>query len=380
MNIKKRAFNRFKEDLFFQWDILLSMLEPIFWFYLVIPVLLFGTFFIIDLWQNPTIYWPNSYPLSGIIIILLLLSSTGNFRTFLFEADLVYLIHQKTAMAQFRICGLLISVGKTIIQITLALALLLPILLNIYQHSPQEIMMLATVMLAYKLVVMSSRKLVESQFIRWFLAGIAFLGAFLIITKLPTILTICIGILLIVALLIFHLTAAQNNQRFYQEIETDFMDRYKYFRLRMFFSVFDENAPVKVEAIPKKQKKKPSFLYRNSRRIFKVRTQENSLLEFSLKAFFRSREDLSIFFRMLIIPNFIITLYPANWFKLIIYLFTIFSIRNYMTEVYEKITEHAFFQVVPVDEKVVQSTRKRFLNWVSLSVIILMGISWLLLL
>lgn len=380
MKNKKLTFNRFKEDLFFQWEILFSLLEPIFWIYLVIPILFFGTFFIIDLWQNPTIYWPNSYSYSGIIIILLLLSSTGNFRTFLFGADLIYLIQQKTAMAQFRICGFIVSVMKGIIQITLALTFLLPVLLTIYQHSPQEIMMLATVMLAYKLLVMSSRRIFESQVIRWLLAGIAFLGAFLIITKLPILLGLCIGLFLIVALLMFHLASVHNNHRFEQEIETDFMDRYKYIRLRMFFSALDENAPVKVEAIPKKQKKKPSFLFRNSRRIFKVRNQENSLLEFCLKAFFRSREDRSIFFRMLIIPNIIISLFPAMWFKLILYLFTIFAIRNYMTEMYEKITKHAFFQVVPVDEKVVHSTQKRFLNWSSLPFIILMGISWFLLL
>ncbi len=366
MSIKKVFIKRLIQEWRFQWDVIHTVLDGVVFIYLVVPALFFAGLFYRDAWQDISSIWPDYYPFVGLVFIMLLLSSSGNFRSYLLEADLLYFVQKKKALYHLKIYGFILSLIKVLLHVILLLMIALPVLVLVYNFSHKEIGSLFLIISGYKLVIMTINKAFKKIRYKIPLSTLVFIAAILSITTLSAEVYGFIGFLLIIITIIFHLQFAKNNHHFYRELEIENTEHHKYIGLLMGFSAM-LGSSLEIEKAATYNRRKPLLLFRGSKRIFKVRNEENGLLEFCLKAFLRNKTYRSSYFKLVGVTSLALAFLPP-WLKVVIYLLFIFFSRSWMKGIYSKIIEHPFFQVVKIDEGNIFATQHRFRNCYTITV------------
>lgn len=367
MSGRKLFFKRFVQELLYQWNVIQAVLDWSIILYIVIPTIILIPFLYVDVWQNIQIYWSDQVPFSILVLIVLLLSVTGNFRTYLLEADVIFLLQQKSLLYQLKLFGFLSSCIQLIAGTTFIFALILPILIQVYQFSGMHVVVLFFAICAFRFLFLTLKKIINRSFVKWLVFLFAFLGSILSILQFDSAVIGGGGLLVVVVMFIFHLLQLTKTSRwFLKEIEIEVMERVKYIRLILNFSM-------EIEKEPYKLKKRPIYFFPKSKRIFKIRNEENGLLELLIKAFVRNRSFVKSYFQLLIITISAIIVLPI-WLKWVIFISCIFFINSWLSSIFKKMMNNHFFDVAPFNKDMSYQVWARFKKWVAYPVIIATGV------
>lgn len=368
MTGKKIFMKRFIREWHFHWNVIHSVIDWTITLYVLVPALIIAPFLYADFWRNIPIYWDGQLPFSLLLLVILFLSAGGNIRTYLFDADLLFLIQRRDILGQLKKGGFLFSIFLAFSGVALIFIVVLPVLVNIYHFSLIEILCLYLAVCAFKLFILTIKKTIDRTIYRWILYLVLFIGSVRLIASLSSVLYGICGAVCILAVVCFHMAQLKKTNRWFRELEIDERERNKYIKFILHFSAEVEKQPVS-------RRKKPLLLFRHSGRLFKKRDKEHGLLELLLKTFLRNKSYVFSYYQIIVVTCLAITVLPL-WLKWIVAIIFNFFVNAWLKILFKKMLANDFFTVVPLNDQIKDSVWVRFSKWVSLPpVLVILGLT-----
>jgi ABC-2 type transport system permease protein len=372
MTGEKLIIQRFMKESKYQWGIIRTVLDWTILLYLAIPAVVIAPFLYVDVWENIHQYWSPSLPIALLLAPVLFLAASGNLRTYLTEADLLFLLQRKKILHRLKLYGFLSSLLRLILGVGAIIILILPILFKIYQFQPTDVLWLYIAVSAYRLLFLTLKKVINRPLYKWLCFPTAYIVSIVLILNIAPILYGIGSIVLILILFTFHITQiAKTNRWFLKEIEIEDTERARYIKLILNFSM-------EVEKEEFKQKTRPLFFWRKSGRLFTERSQENGLLEILLKAFLRNRGYLVTYFQIIMVTISAIIMLPLGLKWLVFMAFYIF-LNFWLKSLFNKMLSSHFFTVVPYNKELSTTIWIRFKKRMSLPITIFIAVLLILL-
>ncbi|WP_100488301.1 ABC transporter permease [Sporolactobacillus pectinivorans] len=365
MSGTKLFIKRFRQQFQFQWNVIRSVVDWPIMLYIVIPAAAIAPFLYADFWRNIHSYWDARLPSSLLVILLLLLSVSGNIRTYLLDADLLFLIQKKKEILQLKRCGLLLSLLFLFLFETVLFILALPVLITIYHYSQVQLLSLFLAVSAFKLTLMTIKKLTDSLVYRWLFMILAYCLASVLLVSAPILWAVC-GMFCFVIMIYLNIIQLKKTNRWIKDLETESAEQTKYIKFILAFSMGVEKPSVT-------RRKRPLVFFRNSGRIFKKRSKENGLLEFLLKTFLRNKSYVLSYYQLTIITCFAAVLLPL-WLKWVAFILFIWFINFWVKILFRKMCAHDFFTIVSFDPAISDPVWLRLQKWLAVPPSIFMGI------
>nr|WP_295972291.1 ABC transporter permease [uncultured Bacillus sp.] len=359
---------RLKEEWTYQWNIIKTVLDWTIILYLVIPTVVIGSFMYAEAWQSIELYWSSLIPFPLLLLVLLLLTASGNFRTYLQEADLLYLLQQKPLLHGLKRYGLAWSSFTIMTGTALIFVFILPILLQSYQLSLPEVFHLYIALLAFRLLMITCKKIISRTLTKWLVYPLLFAAVFALLFSVRPVLYGIVGFVCIILLYLYQLSQLTKTNRWFQrEIEMEKAERIKYIKVILNFSNEVEKEKIST-------KKRPWILFPQSNRIFKTRSKENGLLELLLKSFLRSPLYLKSYYQMTTVTIVAIIILPL-WLKWLVFIAFFFFISSWLKSIFNKMKKHSFFAVAPYKEELEDAVWPRFNRWITLPAVSVIGLT-----
>ncbi|MBY7144037.1 ABC transporter permease [Virgibacillus sp. NKC19-3] len=360
---------RFVEEWKFQWKVLRSVFDWSIILYAVVPAFIVAPLVYMEMWQDIHIYWSEEIPLSILIGIILMLSIIGNFRTFLLEADMLFLMQRKQVLYQLKLSGFLYSICQIILSTAVIFIVILPILLFMYDFVVMDILFLFIVVNACRFSMLTLKKVITRVITRWMIFPVVFMVTYMLILHVNGVLLAAASVVVIGGVCYFHVTRfVRTNRYFLQELVIEQTERVRYIKFILMFSQEVEQAPVKQRKLP--------MLFPNSKHMFQKRNKENGLLEFLLKAFLRHKGYMVSLSQIVGLTIFGVIVLPV-WLKWMLCICFVFFLNTWTKSIYLKLIESPFFVVVPYGgEEVTYAVWPRFRRWiVGPSIVFVAGVS-----
>lgn len=366
MDGKTIFLKRYKENHKYQWGVFTSIIDWTIAVYLIIPGVVITAFLYREAWQSIGKFWSDLIPFSLLVALLLLFSMRGYFRTYVEEADLLYLLQHKNIFCTVKRYGFLSSLLHAAFGNAILFVLLLPVLIQNYKLTAMEVWLLYLALLAVNMLFMTANKLITRSLYKWLLYPLLFLVFLLVFTKASPLVYGSLGVLLFVFLVLFHLFRITNTNRwFYREVEIEDEERAKYVRIIFHFSQEVEKETVRTA-------KRPWILFPQSQRLFNKRSGANGLLELLLKSFLRNRRYVQSYYRMTAVTLAALFILPL-WLKWVVYIAFIVFIASWAESIFRKMKDSPFFAVVPFAEDLHYEVLPRFRNWIALPAVTICG-------
>lgn len=333
--------------------------------YIAIPAMTMAPFLYADFWHHVHAYWSAQLPAFLLPALLLLLSGRGNIRTWLLDADLLFLIQKNGVLQQLKRCGLLSSLFFLVVSEVLLFVLAAPVLVGIYHFSQIQILSLFFMVSAFRLTVMTIKKFADKTLYRWLFLLLSYSLANGLVLTLHTALWLLCGTASLAALICLNWTQLAKTNRWFRDMEIENTEHVRLIRFILQFSSEIEK--------PLSIKRRPLVFFRRSGRLFKTVNKENGLLELLLKTFFRNKGYMLAYLQLTGITCLAVMLLPF-WLKWCVYVLCIPFAWFWLKIVLRKMTASPFFRIVPFDPKISGSVQSRFQKWLGLPVILVTGI------
>lgn len=365
-------FQRFKAEWQYQWGIMKTVLDWTIVLYLVMPTIVIGAFMYAEAWHSIELYWSSLIPFPLMLAVVLLLSAGGQFRTYLLEADMLYLLQRKSILHELKRCALFSSVWFIAAGTALLFLFILPILVQSYHLTGMEVLLLYIGILASRLLFITMHKIISRTLYQWLFNPVFFVALLILLLTLHPVVYGIGGGVMILLLVFFQLSQITRTNRWFQrEIEIEKTERIKYIKIILNFSQEVEKEKIS-------SAKRPWLLFPGSKRIFKTRNKVNGLLEVVLKSFLRNKTNLMSYYKMTAITMGAILVLPL-WLKWIVWLAFVLFIRSWVGGIFRKMKASPFFAVIPYAKDLHYEALPRFQKWIGLPAIALTGILTLLL-
>lgn len=364
MRGKTIFFDRLKEEFFYQLKVLRTVFDWSVILYMVVPFVVILPLFYWDLWQNPQLYWHENIPFIFLLVILLFVSMLGNFRTFVYDADILFLLRKKSLFYSLKSWAFFYSVCRGILGTALLIGLVLPILVLVYDFSFINISFLLLFIIAYQLVQLTIKK-VNLHHLWQKILHVLIISCFAYLyINLNEYLLFLMNLLMIGAFCYAQLIMfVQSKRHFIYELNIEKKERVRHIQWILM-------ASNEVEKLPTRKFRKP-LLFFPSKRIFRKqeKRQQNGLLELLLKAFFRNGVLLNGYLFLISLFVLVIFFVPfwLKWFGFVIFSLLINSLTK---SIYNRLLNEPFFNVVPYKEANYTIVWKSFRKWVGLPTII----------
>lgn len=366
MSGNKLFLHRLMGEFQYQRNVIRTVLDWSILLYIAIPAIAVIPFFYADVWRNIRIYWDARIPVSIVLVLILILSGYGNIRTYLLDADLLFLIQKRKVIHQLKRDSFLYSMFFLFLIECILMLAALPVLVTIYQYTVPQILSLFLVVSAFKLTTMTIKKSVDHVVIRWLLRFITFsLSAMLLASASPLVWIVFGGIAWGLMLWMNVRQFSQTN-RWAKDLETEYEAHIRLIRWILRYT----------NEVPKpqtKSRRKPWFFFRKSGRIFKMRSEENGLLEFFLKSVFRNKARLSLYYKLIGITILAVLFLPL-WLKWTVYALFIWFINKWLGTLFRDMAVSDFFVLVPYRSESAEQAGLRFQKWLAIPPDILVGL------
>ncbi|WP_181833291.1 ABC transporter permease [Bacillus taeanensis] len=374
MTSKKLFFKRVTEEYKFQWGVIRSVFDWSILVYLVIPTIIMVPFLYQDAWQFIHFYWNENIPFSILLFAVLLLALRGNFRTYLMEADLLFLIQRKTVIQQLKQYNFLLSALQLAVGLAVIMIGILPVLILVYNFSPLDVLYLYLAVSGFRFLTLTIKKIVTSSLMKWLFLSLTFSLVFVLIVFTEPFLYGMGSLICILFIVIYHLTKeTKTNRWFSKEIEIEEAERSKYIKLILNFSM-----EVEKESSASTQHKKPLLYFPKSKRMYKRRNKKNGLLELLFKAFFRNKKHVTMYCQLLLITSSAIIVLPI-WLKWILFVIFSFFMHSWLRALYHKMLADPFLNVIPYEKELSKPVWDRFKRLLYVPPVVLAGVLTLLL-
>lgn len=366
MSGNKLFLRRFIGECRYQWQVIHTVLDWSVMLYIAIPTVAIIPFLYADVWRNIRFYWDARIPFSIVLILLLVLSGSGNIRTYLFDADLLFLIQKRKVIDQLKRDGFLNSLLFLFLIECILMLAVLPILVGIYRFTVLQAFSMFWIISAFKLTTMTIKKSVDHAIIRWLLRFISFSAAGILLINASFLLWTVFGVIIWVLMLWLNVRQFSKINLWIKDLETEYDAHTRLIRLILRYT----------NEVPKQQTKnsgKPVLFFRKSGRIFKQRSEENGLLEFLLKSVFRNKTRLSLYYKLIGVTCLAVLFLPLG-LKWAVYVLFIGFINKWLGTLFRDMTVDDFFVLVPYQSESAEQACLRFQKWLSIPPDILVGL------
>ncbi|MDV2581766.1 ABC transporter permease [Alkalibacillus haloalkaliphilus] len=349
---------RLKQDFQRQLKVVRTVIDWTTIVYLILPLL---AVFMLDVWVRPGQYWSEDIPFYVVSLLILLFCSSGSIRTYLYEADVLFLLQRPDLIKRFRLYSFGLSVVKSAMHIIMIILLFLPVLLVIYELKVMDFIFLMLLLIGYKTTILFIRKRFNHLVVSVLMSLVVLSLVGMILTFISPVVYAGIGVVLtfITGYLFMKM---DYKRRLLKDIEME-----NHLRNRLVNLIFHMSNDVEVDMRTKPMKR----VRLRSRRLFKKRTEENVLLEMLIKSVIRHYKYIGSYLQIMLVTLFVIIIVPSYWFVAIIYISFIAFIHSWFNSVYDQLVSSDFFTVVPYSYTKTIFARKRFKRWMTLPSIIL---------
>lgn len=308
------------------------------WLYILIPTLVIGGVMYRSWWCELPI-WSEGIPAMVYLLGALLLSWKGNFRSFLVDADCVFLLKHRNLVINVKSWGYTYTVIVSAIVVGAFTILILPLLFGNFSVSLFQMISFFVYFFGLKMMSTFLRSLKIGKLTeRW--QHFVFEGLLLFVLAFIT------GVLFywvkweglfavfgVTFVLMSHVLARSRVHTL--TITDDELMIEKQEQLKWIHFIY--NLAPELEKTKVISRKKPWF-FRNSKQIFKRRTPVNGFVELFLKVMFRHSDYMLDYFRINMVTMVAMLAVPTLWLKLIIFCIFLFVLHSWLTSMWWKIT------------------------------------------
>lgn len=313
-----------------------SIVDWTVWLYILVPTLVIGGGIYLSWWHEVP-KWSEDIPEVVYLWGAMLLSWKGNVRSFLVEADRVFLLRNPYLVVGLKLWGYTYTLLVSASVIAAFLLLIMPFVSINFDMSILKMINFFIYFFGLKIVSILLRSLLIDKLTERWQYGL-FNGLLLLfITIFTGILVFFIrvdflfGMMGIVFVLLSFLLS---RPRIYKlsitdnELRIEKQEQQKW--VNFIYNLVPELEKTKVIS-----KKKPWFF---RRRMFKKRTAVNGFVELFLKIMFRNSDYMLNYLQILFVTVAAMIVVPPFWFKLILFFIFIFFLRGWLTIMWWKIT------------------------------------------
>lgn len=339
-------FNRLSKELRFQHRIIHSILDWTVLVYLVIPAVIIFTFTYRSWWIAPP-SWSNLLTIPLLFGVTYFFAWWGNIRTFLLDADRVFLIKNRQLFFGLKKLSYMYSLIICAIQIICITVVLLPFLVQRFGLNFLQIFVFSLFFISLKwLFLYIKRKInsIERRFIKMIISSCIF-SLFGAVVLGVTILFVYefvwpifgLSIVIMIIGISFYLPSLSKITTFEQDLIIDQEEQGKWIKFIYLFSFELEKTHVS-------NAKKP-WLIRKSSHLFKKRTPKNGFIELFVKVFIRDSNYWTSYLQLMGSTTFALLIVPPTWLKIIIYFGFLFIMSIWLNSIWDKITKsHPLFK------------------------------------
>lgn len=348
---RKIFWGRFRKSIHYQFRIVGTVLDWTVILYILIPGLIFLGIQYVSWWQDIPV-WLNSIPLLFLFFIFCFFSMTGTIKTFVEQADSIFLIKKSFVFIRMKQYGYFLTILTGWLKISLMLIIVLPFFVKHYHMSGLSILTMTVYLFGqYVLFLLLNyyRKVIEERWKLW-LVNILMYSIFglihLTIFRMVEI-GMYMGIILLSTLsfavgLFFSIKSLGSLKFMEYDLKTSKEQSAKSTNFILTLSS-DVEKPIIIK------RNKPLF-FGKSKRIFKQRSKRNGFCELFIKVFIRNFAYWGNFLRIISVFLVAILLIPPLWIKISLLLAFLIMIHSWLTAVWNKvITFH------PVTRKYIES-------------------------
>jgi ABC-2 type transport system permease protein len=340
MTSSRLLFKRLSAEWKYQYSVIKSIADWTIILYLLVPAAVIS-FFIYRSWWTDMPDWIALVPAAFLFLPGYIASWSGHYRTFIQEADKVFLIKNRKLYFGLKQGAFFYSLLAGACQTAFIAILLLPFLMGHYGF------MLAHAA-SYFLFFFSSRvfimwlkqvlRKIEGKFLRvlssigsfvllsWVvqLVFTLWLGGYLLIFNMSAILLLALGVFL-------YSRNLPKTHTFDREAAFDREEKFKYVGM-----IFQLSYEVEMPAVSARGKN--PFLFRHSKRIFKKRTVSAGFLEVFIKVFLRNSSYWANYLKIISPAAAAIIFIPAIWLKVLIAIGFLIMMLSWLQMIWGKIT------------------------------------------
>lgn len=319
MNSLQLLFHRIGENWHYKYKIIKTVIDWTVLVYIVIPAVAI-TAFIYRSWWIEAPAWIESVPFPLLFAVYFFLLWGGYFKTYVREADSIFLRKNEGLMLRMKRLGILLSYMTEIFSAALLGLLISPIWINHYGLNVKQLTLFFGLWVSLKWFIMAvngklnvhikgwrslirSIPVVTGAAVLWWASYNAFLSGSLI----PIFFIIILNTIFSMLLIKKRFTTLHT---FDQDLSIDEKDKNKYTEMILGLSMDMEKLPK-----PRPVRKSPR-LYSKSNRIFTKRTQRNGFLELFIKVVTRDTQYIRGYLQVLGVTAAAIVFMPPLWIKI----------------------------------------------------------------
>lgn len=330
------AFNRLKQDWQYQTSILRSVFDWTIIIYLLIPTLVFAGAAYQSWWRTVPEMLNGFSPLMYFLVCFFLICWQGTMRTFMDDADQLYLLQYSKKVIEMRYIGTLYSLFHLLVKWLLVFGLLYPLTNHFEEVGIGKLVSVISYLFSLNLLLVAYQQVVYNFrfFRKLFLDG----GVFILFTFLTFLMFKQMNILTLFMLAtIFGCLALWQIRRYqlqYKTFHTD-VEKEKNQKIKYSKMIFAINPEIHMPKL-KKAKKRSWVLWRNSNRIYLHRSPENGVTELFIKAFFREKSNIFSYMQLVSVTTMIIFITPI-WLKWLIFIAFWFFFKKWLLLLFKDI-------------------------------------------
>ncbi|WP_204524741.1 ABC transporter permease [Litchfieldia alkalitelluris] len=271
--------------------------------------------------------------------MLYIISWSGNIRTYLEEADKVFLVKKLDMIWKLKKWGYVYSVVYQLLTVILAIFIMLPFLLHYFQVSWNQLVGMFIYFISLKTCLMLVKhhlRNIESKIKKLAIGSLLFvtfswfnqLIYFIFEKEILLPIYLCSWGIFVIAIFlslrILRKTSSTDNEILHEQERKTTMIQFIFM------------AAPELEKTTVSKRKKPIF-FRRSKRIFKVRTPIKGLIELFLKVFIRNSSYISGYFVLINVTTAAIVSIPPLWIKVVIFLVFLIMMYSWLSVVWDKV-------------------------------------------
>ncbi|WP_042458943.1 ABC transporter permease [Neobacillus dielmonensis] len=338
MKGKDLFFRRWVKGWKYQYNVIKSVADWTVMLYIIIPAAVFFSIIYRSWWSElPT--WFHDIPLILIFSIFYLISWAGTIRTYVEEADKVFLIKKNDLIWKLKKYGYYYSIILQTLTVVAAIFILLPFLLHHYHMGWLEITSWGIYFISLKACFMFIKYLLRNTLSRisQIIVGIVVFFVFswinqwiFIIIGKGNFLPLFIGCGMVLSVLVYF---SLRQLRFNRSMDRliDMEQERKTSLIQFFFAAAPEmEKPVVI-------KRNKPLLFRKSKRIFKKRTPITGFMELFIKTFIRNKSYVRGYLTLISVTTIAMVRVPPIWIKVLIFLGFLFMLRSWLTIIWNKV-------------------------------------------
>ncbi|MDQ0176890.1 ABC transporter permease [Bacillus chungangensis] len=342
MNSRRLFFQRNKQEWKYQYRAIMSIFDWTIILYILVPALFFSGL-VYRSWWLETPQWAEGLPVAFLFVLLFLLLWNGHFRTYIKDADRIYLLKKEALFIGLKKYGIRFHYIFEIMIAALLIAIIAPIWMKGFSMSVGSLLLLGATWLAHKWLIMSIKRKWIIFPVKWKRFGFQFAVIFiLMITWGVSYYAIILQQIWLLAslsfvqmMLSFYLMKKSYTSvdTFEEDLVIEEQEHVKYIQFIFTFSF-------EIEKAGKAPSRRSPRLFANSRHIFKNRTPRNAFIEMFIKVMLRNRKYFLSYLQLLGVTNAVVLLLPPIWMKILLSLGSLFMLRMWIALMWSKVMVH----------------------------------------